>query len=62
MFIRKIIVYSWSTINAYSLILHEWWVLLIKFMIKPTIHMRERVRIYGTPKVPNNFPVHRAFC
>ena len=41
MFIGKIILYSWSTINAYSLISHEWWVLLIKFMMKPTIYMRE---------------------
>ena len=32
--------YSRSTINAYSLISHEWWVLLIKFMVEPTIYVR----------------------
>ena len=37
---REIIVYSRSTINAYSLLSHEWWVPLIKFMVGPTIHMR----------------------
>jgi len=26
-------VYSQSTINAYSLLSHEWWVPLIKFMV-----------------------------
>ena len=36
------------------------WVLLIKFMVGPTIHVmwEEGVRIYGIPGVPNNFP----FC
>ena len=38
---REIIVYSRSTINAYSLLSHEWWVLLIKFMVGPTIHMKK---------------------
>ena len=37
---RKIIVYSWSTINAYSLLLHEWWILLIKFMVGHIIYVR----------------------
>ena len=36
----EIIVYSRSTINAYSLLSHEWWVPLIKFMVGPTIHVR----------------------
>ena len=36
----EIIVYSRSTINAYSLISHEWWVPLIKFIVEPTIHVR----------------------
>ena len=40
MIYRKIIVYSWGTINAYSLFSHEWWVQLIKFMVGPTIHVR----------------------
>ena len=51
--------YSQSTINACSLLSHEWWVPLIKFMVKPTIHLR--VRIYGTPGVPNNFPNLRPY-
>ena len=25
-------------------------------MVEPTIHVRGGVRIYGTPRVPNNFP------
>ena len=37
----EIIVYSRSTINAYSLFSHEWWVSLIKFMVGPIIHVRE---------------------
>ena len=37
---REIIVYSRSTINACSLLSHEWWILLIKFMVGPTIHVR----------------------
>ena len=37
---REIIVYSRSTINACYLLSHEWWVLLIKFMVEPTIHVR----------------------
>ena len=37
---RKIIVYSRNTINACSLLSHKWWVLLIKFMVRPTIHVR----------------------
>ena len=36
----KIIVYSRSTINTYSLLSHEWWVLLIKFMVGSTIYVR----------------------
>ena len=55
----KIIVYFQSNINAYSLLSHEWWVLLIKFMVRPTIHVRGgggRVRIYGILGVPINFP------
>ena len=39
-FLREIIVYSQSTINVCSLISHEWWVPLIKFMVGPTIHVR----------------------
>ena len=38
---REIIVYSRSIINAYSPLSHKWWVLLIKFMVGPTIHVRE---------------------
>ena len=38
---RKIIVYFWSIINAYSLLSHKWWVSLIKFIVGPTIHVRE---------------------
>ena len=37
---EKIIVYSQSTINAYFLFSHKWWVSLIKFMVKLTIHVR----------------------
>ena len=37
---RKIIVYFRNTINACSLLSHEWWIPLIKFMVKPTIHVR----------------------
>ena len=29
------------TINAYSLLSHEWWVPLIKFIVGPTIYVRE---------------------
>ena len=36
----EIIVYSQNTINAYSLLLYEWWVPLIKFMVGPTIYVR----------------------
>ena len=36
---REIIVYFRSIINAYSLISHEWWVPLIKFMVGLTIHV-----------------------
>ena len=36
----KIIKYSQNTINAYSILSHEWWVLLIKFMVRLTIHVR----------------------
>ena len=46
-----------SIINAYSLLSHEWWVPLIKFMVGPSIYVREGVCIYGTPKVSNNFPM-----
>ena len=53
---REIIVYSRSTINAYSLLSHEWWVPLIKFMVGPTIHVREGLCIYDTVGVSNNFP------
>ena len=38
--LREIIVYSWNTINAYFLFLHEWWVTTNKFVVKPTIHVR----------------------
>ena len=37
----EIIVYSRSTINVCSLLSHEWWVPLIKFMVGPIIHVRE---------------------
>jgi len=33
--------YFQSTINAYSLLSHEWWGPLIKFMMEPTIYVRE---------------------
>ena len=36
----EIIVYSRSTINVYSLLSHEWWVPLIKFIVGPTIYVR----------------------
>ena len=36
----EIIVYSWNTINVYSLLSREWWAPLIKFMMGPTIHVR----------------------
>jgi len=36
----EIIVYSRSIINTYSLLSHKWWVPLIKFMVRPTIHVR----------------------
>ena len=36
----EIIVYSRNTINAYSLLSHEWWVPLIKFIVGPTIYVR----------------------
>ena len=38
---EEIIVYFQSTINVYSLLSHEWWVSLIKFMMGPTIHVKE---------------------
>ena len=37
---REIIVYSRNTINVYSLLSHEWWIPLIKFMVGPTIYVR----------------------
>ena len=39
-YIGKIIVYFRNTINAYSLLSHVWWVPLIKFMMRPIIHVR----------------------
>ena len=39
-FNTEIIVYSRSTINACSLLSHEWWVPLIKFMVGSIIHVR----------------------
>ena len=47
--------YFRNTINVYSLFSHEWCVPLIKFMLGSTIHVRGRIRIYGTPGVLNNF-------
>ena len=41
----EIIIYFRSTINMYSLIPHEWWVTLIKFMVRPTIHVREETHV-----------------
>ena len=38
--LQEIIVYSRNTINACSLLSHEWWVPLIKFMVGPTIYVR----------------------
>ena len=55
----EIIVYSQSTINAYSLLSHEWWVPLIKFMIG-IHHLCEGVCIYDILRVPNNFS--KFFC
>ena len=57
----EIIVHSRSIINAYSLLSHEWWIPLIKFMVGPTIYVRGGVRIYGTPGVPNNLPKFLTF-
>ena len=37
---REIIVYSWSTTNAYFLLSHKWWVPLIKFIVGSTIYVR----------------------
>ena len=37
---REIIMYPRSIINAYYLLLHEWRVLLIKFMMGLTIYVR----------------------
>ena len=54
---RKIIVYSWSIINAYSFFSHEWRVPLIKFMVGPTIHLRGGVRICDILEISNNFPL-----
>ena len=61
-FTRKIIVYSWSTINVYSLISHEWWVSLIIFMVRLTIYVRWGVCTYGTLRVPNNFLFHTSLA
>ena len=41
----EIIIYFRSTINMYSLIPYEWWVTLIKFMVRPTIHVREETHV-----------------
>ena len=49
--------YFRNIINVYSLFLHEWWISLIKFMVGSTIHVRWKICIYGTPGVPNNFPI-----
>ena len=38
--VQEIIVYFRSTINAYFLFSHEWWVPLIKFMMGPLIYVR----------------------
>ena len=58
-FTREIIVYFQSTINTYSLLSHEWRVLLIKLIVGPTIHVREwSIHIYGTLGVPNNYPFY----
>jgi len=54
---RKIIVYYWNIINVYSLFSHEWWILLIKLMVGPTIYVRGGSTIYGTTGVTNNFPI-----
>ena len=40
----------------YFLLLYEWWVPLIKFIIELTIHVREGSTHLSTPGVPNNFP------
>ena len=56
---REIIVYSRSTINAYSLLSHEWWVPLIKFIVGPTIHMRRGSAHLWYSGVPNNFPRYK---
>ena len=56
---REIIVYSRSTINAYSFLSHEWWVLLIKFMVGPTIHVRGGSTHLWYSGVPNNFPTNK---
>ena len=50
---RKIIKYSESTINTYSLLSHE----LIVGPVGLTIHVRGRVHIYCTPRVLNNYPL-----
>ena len=41
---------------------HKWWILLIKFMIRPTIRVRGGLRIYGIPGVSNNFPILYILC
>ena len=52
---REIIMYFYSTINAYFHFSPEWWVILIKFMMEPTIHVGGGLHIYGTPGILNNF-------
>ena len=37
---EEIIVYYRSTINTYSLLSYEWWVLLIKYMVGPSINVK----------------------
>jgi hypothetical protein len=34
--------YFGSTLNAYSLLSHKWWVPIIKFMVEPTTYVRRR--------------------
>ena len=65
-FQREIIMYSYSTINAHFHLSHKWWVILIKFIMEPTIHVGE-LHIYGTPEILNNFllsnsPTHDWVC
>ena len=45
-----------SPINAYSFLSHEWWVPLIKFMMRLTIYVIRKNMHLLYFRIPNNFP------